>query len=52
MAGFWNAISRWTFMLSGTTAQGTGVRIRRGYAFPAEPTLLGEVLLRGIAEGA
>jgi hypothetical protein len=52
----WTDPSRWTFQnemvyraVGGPMRW--GIRRRRGYELPAEPTLLGEVLLRGIVEG-
>jgi hypothetical protein len=52
-----NETPRWTLNTGVTHRNLGGVDhwqpdSRRGYAFPAEPSLLGEVLLRGIAEGA
>jgi hypothetical protein len=50
-------IAGWTFR-RGFALQAVGgalhwkARRRNGYMFPADPSLLGEVLLRGFAEGA
>jgi hypothetical protein len=52
----WSEIAGWTFRsdlahhLVGGSEHWKSRR-RQGYAFPAEPTLLGEVLSRGFAEG-
>jgi len=56
-ARVWDEVARWTFR-HGVVLQVVGgvqhwkARPRRGYAFPADPSLLGEVLLRGFAEEA
>jgi len=52
-----NESARWT-LNAGVTHRNRGGNerwqpdSRNGYAFPVEPSLLGEVLLRGISESA
>lgn len=54
----WTEIARWTFkhgvpLQALRDAPHWHTRTRKGwYAYPDDPSLLGEVLLRGFAEGA
>lgn len=53
----WTELAQWTFKNAMTPRTVGGAVLRReeprsGYAYPDDPTMIGEVLLRGIAEGA